>query len=161
MELIKIGKLTASHGIKGEVKVKSDSTLISKNYKGFIYIKIKEQIIPMKIESVKGSEDKKIVKFDYFNSLTEVENLKNIDLFVEEKDLPQLEEDEFYIKDLIGLPVFVSEEVVGEVVGVRDYPQSHYLEIQTEKGLRLIPFINEFVLEVSDRIVVKDIEGLL
>ena len=45
----------------------------------------------------------------------------------------------------------------GLVKDVIEYPQSFYLKIETEKKEVLVPFIKEFVIEVSDSIIVDEI----
>ncbi len=161
MELIKVGKLTTAFGIKGEMKVKSDSECISKKFKNSLYINLNDQLIELKIEGIKGTKDKKIVKFDKFNSLTEVENIKNVDIFVEEKYLPKLDKNEFYIKDLVGMSCFVGEKEISKVINIREYPQGFYLVLEIEEKTKLIPFIDEFVDVVDNKIIIKPIEGLL
>ncbi len=161
MELIKVGKITTAFGVKGELKVKSDSDCIKKNFKHSLYIYLKDELVELKIEGIKGTEDKKMVKFDKFNSLNEVENIKNVDIYVEECNLPKLAKDEFYIKDLIGMPCFVDGKEISKVNNVREYPQGLYLVLEVEGKTKLIPFINEFCDVVDNTIVIKPIEGLL
>lgn len=161
MELIKVGKLTTAFGIKGEMKVKSDSACISKKFKQSLYIYLNDELIELKIEGIKGTDDKKIVKFDKFNSLTEVENIKNVDIFVDEINLPKLDKDEFYIKDLIGMSCIVDDKEISIVKDIREYPQGFYLVLEVEEKTKLIPFIDEFVTVEGDKIIIKPIEGLL
>ncbi len=162
MELIKVGKLTTSFGIKGEFKIKSDSACISKKFKNSLYIYVQDELIELKIESLKGTDDKKIIKFDKFNSLTEIENIKNVDIFVEECNLPKItNKDEFYIKDLVGMNCYVEDKLISSVKSVREYPQGYYLVLEVEGKTKLIPFINEFVDVVEDKIIITPIEGLL
>lgn len=161
MELIKVGKLTTSFGIKGEFKIKSDSACINKKFKHSLYIYIKDELVELKIESLKGTDDKKIIKFDKFNTLTEIENMKNVDIFVDEVNLPKLPNDEFYIKDLIGLSCFVDDKEISTVKAIREYPQGFYLVLEVEGKTKLIPFINEFVDVQGDKVILTPIEGLL
>ncbi|MFI3252270.1 MAG: ribosome maturation factor RimM [bacterium] len=161
MELIKVGRITTAFGIKGELKVKSESDCIKKNFKHSLYIKLNDELIELKIEGIKGTDDKRIVKFDKFNSLTEVENIKNVDIYVEEVNLPKLSKDEFYIKDVIGLPCYVDDKFISNVEDVREYPQGFYLVLIVEEKTKLIPFINEFTELTGDKIIIKPIEGLL
>ncbi len=161
MELIKVGRLTTSFGIKGEFKIKSDSACISKKFKHSLYIYLKDELVELKIESLKGTDDKKIIKFDKFNSLTEIENMKNVDIYVDEVNLPKLNKDEFYIKDLIGMSCYVDDKFISEVKNIREYPQGFYLVLEVEAKTKLIPFIDEFVDVEKDRIIIKPIEGLL
>lgn len=161
MNLIKVGKITTAFGVKGEVKVKSDSDCIKKNYKKSLFIKLNDELVELKIEGIKGTDDKKIVKFDKFNSLNEVENIKNIDIFVDEVNLPELKDDEFYIKDIIDLPCYVGDECISLVKDVREYPQGLYLVLEIDGKTKLIPFISEFAVLEDNKIIINPIEGLL
>lgn len=161
MELIKVGRITTAFGIKGELKVKGESDCIKKNFKHSLYINLNNELVELKIESIKGTDDKRIVKFDKFNSLTEVENIKNVDIFVDEVHLPKLSNDEFYIKDVIGMPCYVNDVLISSVKDVREYPQGFYLVLVIEDKTKFIPFINEFTELLDDRIIIKPIEGLL
>ena len=70
-------------------------------------------------------------------------------------------EDEYYYSDLIGLPVYNQDGIErGIVKEIKELPQCDYLYI-TYKGKNFyVPFLNEFILEVSDKIVLKEVEGL-
>ena len=50
---------------------------------------------------------------------------------------------------------------VGTVVDIKEYPQCFYLEIENEGKKHLIPFIKEFVLDITDIIIIHEMEGLL
>src|SRR5579863_1205241 len=63
---------------------------------------------------------------------TAAEGLTNTRLYVERAQLPEPEEDEFYLADLIGMAAFDSEgaRVVGTVAVVHDYGAGASLEIE-------------------------------
>ena len=46
------------------------------------------------------------------------------------------------------------------MIEVRELPQAEYLVVDYKGKNVLIPFIKEFVLEVNEKIVVNEIEGL-
>ena len=54
------------------------------------------------------------------------------------------------------------DKYIGKVIGFVEYPQCYYLEIKTDEGKKhLIPFINEFVVDITDVIIIHEMEGLL
>ena len=53
------------------------------------------------------------------------------------------------------------EKYIGVVVDIREYPQCYYLVIEDEDKKYLIPFIKEFVVDITDVIIIHEMEGLL
>lgn len=163
MKKIKIGTLTTSHGLKGEVKVMGSSEIFYSKFQGTIYMKKNEIDIPIHIAQVREiGEERFIVKFKEFSSLSEVENLQNLDLLILETDLPDLKEEEYYHKDLVGKMVVNQDgKERGIVSAVVTFPQCDYLEIERDGQKKLVPFRKEFVIEIKEQIIVQEIEGLL
>ena len=71
-----------------------------------------------------------------------------------------LEEDEFLVDDLIGLTVYNEQkELIGEVLDVISIPSNDILEIKTKEKKILIPFINDYIVEITDEyIIIKELE---
>jgi 16S rRNA processing protein RimM len=78
--------------------------------------------------------------------------------------LPEADEDEIYIGDLIGMRVEVDGQgLVGHVRDVYDAPQGYILEVETPTGRPLVPWSDELVLSVDDTtrtIVFAPLDGL-
>ena len=91
---------------------------------------------------------------------TAAEKLINTRLYVERGRLPEPEEEEFYLADLIGLAAFGCEGApIGRISAVHDYGAGASLEIEREDGQPLlVPFTRACVPEVSvagGRIVIE------
>jgi 16S rRNA processing protein RimM len=80
----------------------------------------------------------------------EAEALRGLQLFVDRAALPDTDEDEFYLADLIGLAVETPDgEVLGTVKTVQDFGAGDLLEIQPKGGASWwLPFTREAVPEV-------------
>ena len=93
------------------------------------------------------------------------EALKGTELFVPRERLPEPEEDEVYVHDLIGLPVHVADgSLLGKIVGVADYGAGDLIDVRIEgrRDTVLIPFAQQYVLEADGEKVVVDLpEGYL
>lgn len=78
--------------------------------------------------------------------------------------LPEPEEGEYYVGDLIGMRVEVEGQgLVGHVRDVYDAPQGYILEVETAGGRPLVPFTDELVVSVDDdsrTIVFAPLDGL-
>lgn len=78
--------------------------------------------------------------------------------------LPEPDDDEVYVGDLIGMRVEVEGRgPVGEVRDVYDAPQGYILEVETATGRPLVPYNDDLVLSVDEdtRIIVyAPLDGL-
>lgn len=160
MKYYLVGKIMTTHGIKGEVKVQ--------NYSDFDRYK-KDQILYVlhngkyeKLEVLFSREYPKgmYVTFKGLEDINLVLKYHSDELFIAEDDREKLE-DEFYVSDLIGLKVYNQDmEERGEIVDVLDLPQGSVLVSLYNGARKTIPFRDEFIIEISDKIIVKEIEGL-
>ena len=161
MGYIEIGKIVNTHALKGEVKIKSYSNMDRFKVGNTLYLSDKYISVEVKSHRVKDNFD--YVIFKDYEDINLIEPYKNKSLYILESDLEELDEDEYYIKDLIGLKVYNEDKVYrGIVKNVSEYPSNFMLEIEKEdKKIALVPFRKEFVLEVSDIIIIHEIEGLI
>ncbi|MBQ3185443.1 MAG: 16S rRNA processing protein RimM, partial [Firmicutes bacterium] len=97
MEKIKVGKIVNAVGLKGEVKVYnySDSSEI---YEITPEMYIGDKL--MEIENVRLQKNMVILKIAGMDDRNAAEAVKGREIFITEDDLPELEEGEFYIRDL-------------------------------------------------------------
>lgn len=151
-----IGYITTTHGIKGEVKVKNLSDY--DRFKANQHVNINDK--SFKIEHVKKQHDRLIVKFYEIDSMNDALSLKDQDIYV--KDKPQ-EDGAIHYQDLLGKDVYtLNHTFVGQVKFIREVPQGHLLEVDVSGSLKLIPFVDAFIKDISeDKIVIDLIEGLL
>jgi 16S rRNA processing protein RimM len=86
-------------------------------------------------------------------------------LLVAAADLPPLAEGDAYVRDLIGMRVNdVAGGVVGDVRGVLKMPQGLLLEIQRDRGVVHVPFVDAIVVrtDMEARVItIAPPEGLL
>lgn len=161
MNYIEVGKIVNTHALKGEVKIKSYSNMDRFNKGNILYLG--ESHIEVRIKTHRVKENFDYVVFENYEDINLIEPYKNKLLYIKETDLEELEEDEYYIKDLIGLKVYNEDKLyIGTVKNVSEYPANFMLEVLKENGkIALIPFRKEFVLEVKDVIIIHEIEGLV
>ena len=152
-----IGKISAPFGIKGEVKIspKSDiferqiSELLEKEEKLEFYKGSKK--ISLTPEYIKPHKNEYIFKFQEINDRNQAEELRNYELWIEKDKAANLEENEYYVDELIGFKCI--DENKGEIGYLKDImfqPSSDILVIETkDKKEVLVPFRNEFVKEID------------
>ena len=120
-DLLQVGAIIKTHGIKGEVKVfpLTDDVKRFKKLKEVILEPEKDNMI-LEIESVKFQKNLVILKFKGFDSINDIEMHVKKGIFVTRKDAVPLEEDEYFVADLIGLNVVTEDdEAFGVVKDVR------------------------------------------
>ncbi len=78
------------------------------------------------------------------------ERLVNTRLYIERDRLPQPEDDEFYLADLVGLAATAPEGAsLGRVAAVHDYGAGASLEIERDGRALLVPFTRACVPEID------------
>ena len=140
-ELVCLGVITGARGLRGELWIKSftgDPARIG-DY-GALSDESGEQSFRVTVKDVvKG---KVLVRIKGVADRTAVERLKGVKLYVDRAKLPELEEEEYYYADLIGLRVeLTTGETLGTVKAVHDFGAGDLLDVAGEgrKGL-MLPF---------------------
>lgn len=162
--MIKFGTLLKPHGLKGEFKFYSDSHFISERVKknSQLYLKINDELRAVCVDYAYINSLPYRIKFKEYNSLTEIEKLKNIDIFVEEYQLDS--SDEFLYSDLIGCFVYDQNSLFkGKVTEIVELPNQILLRVVNDDNYSLVPFSLKLVPEVdilNKKIIVNWIDGL-
>lgn len=151
-ELLQVGVITTTHGVRGEVKVfpTTDDPARFKKLKDVILDngKVKKDL---EIESVKFFKNMVILKFKGLDNINDVERFRQAKLFVTRENAVELEEDEYFIADLIGIKVTSDG---GEELGIiKDVLQTgandvYVIEKENTPDL-LVPAIHDCVLAVD------------
>lgn len=163
MEKINIGKIVNVVGLKGEVKVYNYSDSVD------AYVETPEVYVGdklTKIEKVRLQKNMVVLKLEGINDRDAAEKARGKLIYITEEDLPELDEGEFYIRDLIGMAVFEENgNKIGEVSDVIQNSAQDIFEIETAENKKvLIPRVDEFILDIdadNREIKVRLIEGLL
>lgn len=154
-DLLQVGVITSTHGVRGEVKVfpTTDDPARFKKLKHVILDTGKEQI-DLEIAGVKFFKNMVILKFKGIDNINDVEKYRQKGLFVTREHAVKLKKDEYFIADLIGLQVTSDEgEALGEISDVLQTGANDVYVIKTPEGEEiLLPAIKDCVKAV-------DIEG--
>ncbi|HIZ45046.1 MAG TPA: ribosome maturation factor RimM [Firmicutes bacterium] len=163
----RVGVITSTHGIRGEVKVfpTTDDPERFRSLKETILRARREERV-LEIEHVKFFKQFVILKFKGIDSINEIEPYKGAELWVTRENAVPLEEGEYFIADLIGLPVITDEgKQLGVMKDVIQTGANDVYEVQMENGKTvLLPVIEECVLSVGTEkgeILVHVMDGLL
>jgi 16S rRNA processing protein RimM len=151
-DLLQIGVITSTHGIKGEVKVfpTTDDNNRFKKLKD-CFVEYKNEMLPMKAKGCKFFKNMVILHFEGMDDINEVEKYKQCKLYVDREHAVPLEEDEYFMTDLIGMQVVTDEgRQLGNLqeiipTGANDV----YVVVDEDKKELLLPAIKECILSVD------------
>ena len=146
---LRVGVISSSHGVRGEAKIfpTTDDVQRFKKLKTCI-LDTGREYKELHIESVKFFKQMVILKFKEITSIDELMPYKGKDLLVTRDQAVKLEENEYFICDLIGLRVVTDEgEDFGVLTDVMQTGANDVYCIRTEEhGEVLIPAILKFLL---------------
>ena len=148
---LQVGAITSTHGVRGEVKVfpTTDDPKRFKRLKEVILDTGREELV-LEIEGVKFFKQFVILKFKGIDNINDIERYKRRSLFVTREDAVELEEDEYYIADLIGMDVITDEGEEGKLVDVIETGANEVYVVEFDKyGEVLIPAIHDCILDVD------------
>lgn len=172
-DLIEIGFIRAAHGLRGQVVVHAHSQdAASLMDYGPLLNADGSKSYRLEVTSDQGKDF--LCKIEGITDRNQAEALRGTKLFIPASSLPEPEEGQFYIKDLIGLRVENDKGVVlGKVVDVLNLGANDAFDIEFthdgEKELEtpqteLLLFIDQYILNVDidgGKIVVDLPYGLL
>jgi 16S rRNA processing protein RimM len=182
---IKIGKISAASGLRGEVKLFHDSGEHERLAGiGELFLRAKKDSANNAVgaqgqspEQEQVTEQYKVINLRFQGKIpiltlegvttrSEAEALIGAEVYADKDSLAPLEEDSYYVSDLIGLSVADTVRGdIGKVAGILDNPAHDILRIKPREGSEiLLPLIEEFIISIdidSRLIKVKVPDGLI
>ena len=152
-----VGTIVNTHGIKGEVKIKSETNLDRFNKGNVLFLKKGNKYFEIHVDSHRVHKGMDLITFNGINDINDVLEYKGCNLYIKHED-----DEKIYYEDLIGKNIIVDGKICGIVVDIREVPQGIILECDCGGKTKFIPYVSEFIKEVKeDGIIVTPIEGLL
>lgn len=153
-KLVLIGKVTGAFGVQGELRIAAytETPLALINYRVLLRENGEPVLTLISGRSFKGGV---IARAKEVADKTAADKLRGLKLFAPRSALPPVEEDEFYLADLIGLKVETADgTAIGKVKAVQNFGAGDLLEIEEGPGRKswYLPFTREAA-------PVVDIEG--
>jgi len=166
-DLLQVGAITTTHGVRGEVKV-FPTTDDAKRFGKLKEVELETATgtTTLHIEQVKYFKQLVILKFKEYNSLNEVENLRGKKLYVTREHAVKLNKDEYFIADLIDMKVVDEEKgLEGVLTDVIQTGANDVYEIRLTDGKEfLLPAIKDCIkkVDMEERVIsIHIMEGLL
>lgn len=167
-DLVVVGRVAKPHGIRGELCMDchAESPLLFKGLKHVWLAEPGKRPLRLELASSRPHQGRVLLILKAIPDRTAAEGLRGMDVLVREADLPELDDDEFYMHEILG---FAVEDESGADLGVLD----NFLEnaeqftwvIKHPSGREImLPAVDAFVVDINaeaGRIVVAPPEGLL
>jgi len=158
--MVYVGEIVNTHGLKGELRIISDF-----KYKDNVFFQGNKLYLGKRKQEVTLTSYRKhknydMVTFEGINDINDAIIFKSDEVFVERESLKI---DGYVDEDIIGLNVYNEDKLIGIVDNI--LKNNHdILVIKDEVNTHLVPFVDEFILNIDvdkKRIDIKVIEGLL
>lgn len=151
-DLLQVGILSSTHGVRGEIKVFPTTDDVKRFKKNKEYILgTKNGNMDVRVESVKFFKQFVILKFEGIDTLDDILVYKGCSLYVNRAHAVKLQKDEYFIADLIDMEVFdVDDNYIGKLTDVLETGANDVYEITTEDDKTyLFPAIKECIKKVD------------
>ena len=166
-DLLQVGIITSTHGVRGEVKVypTTDDPRRFRRLKEVVLDTGREKL-NLEIEGVKFFKQFVILKFKGLDNINDIEKYRQKSLYVTRKNAVRLQRDEYFIADLIGLKVQDEDgKELGTVKDVIETGANDVYEVEMADGKSLLlPAMKQCILNVdveNGTMQVHVLEGLL
>ncbi len=169
MEFLEVGQIVNTHGIKGEVRVMSQTDFPEERFSpgSILFIGTRDgEKVEIEVRSGRPHKQFQLVAFENHPTIEDVERYKGLTLFILKQQVKPLQENSFYYHDILGCTVVsLNNETIGEVSDILETGANDVWEVKGVNGKNhYIPFIRDVVKEVdvaNKRVVIDVLEGLL
>ena len=165
-DLLQVGVITTTHGIRGEVKVYPTTDDAHRfDYLESVLLDTGKELCELEIQRVKYFKQFVILKFRDVDNINDIEPYKGKSLYVTRDFAVPLEENEYYIADLIDMDVFLEDgSLFGTLKDVMETGANDvYVIHTTDKKEVLVPAIKDCVKEVDvekNKMIIHLLKGL-
>ena len=151
--LIRVARVAGAFGVKGEVRISA----FTEDPKTLLAHKtlLREDGAPgLTLLSGRAQKDNLIARVEGIETPEAADAMRGLQLYIPRDALPEPDEDEFYLSDLVGLAaVSPTGEPLGRIKTVRDFGAGDILEIQPPAGA------SWWVAFTKEAVPTVDIEG--
>ena len=150
-DLLKVGVITTTHGVRGEVKVFPTTDAERFMELEYVILDTVREKRELTIQNVKFFKNLVILKFEGIDYINDIEKYKGKELWVPREEAQELDEDEYYIGDLIGMDVLLEDGTrFGSLKDVMETGANDVYVVETEEGKEvLLPAIHDCIMDVD------------
>jgi len=151
-DLILLGKIVATHGIRGQLRV----VPYSGQFDTFLAVKtvtMKDasgRLLVQEIVSATVHGKKLLLTFKGYGDINHVEHLVGCELYVNREQLPMPDDDEYYWYDLIGLAVVTEDgQQLGILESIIETGSNDVYVVKSPAREYLVPALAEVVTSID------------
>ena len=164
-QFFRIGAISSTHGLKGEVKVYPLTDPERFDELSYVLLETGRERIRLEVERVRWFKNLAIIKFAGLDDISMVEKYRGRELWIPREDAQKLDENEYYIGDLIGMQVVTEEgRLLGTVSDVLQTGANDVYVVSSEgKKDLLLPAVRHCILLVDvneNRMTVRLMKGM-
>ena len=143
------GKVTAPHGIMGEVRVQpwADSPQF---LCGFSTLYVDQTHWPIQVERARVHKNMAILKFHGVTDVPSALAMRNAILYIDRADV-KLPEGSFFLADIMGLEARDAQTgaVLGKIADIMDLPAGNVYVIRGGEREIMVPAVPQFIAETN------------
>ena len=161
MNLIKIGKIVNTHGIKGELRILSKFPYKDKVFINNMKIYIDKKDIEI-INTYRRHKNFDMITLKGYNNINEVLKYKGKYVYIDSSDI-KLDNNKYLDEELIGLIVIYENVEKGIIKDIERYDKTVLFNIKGNNKNYLIPYNDNLIDKIdinNKKIYIKDIKGL-
>ncbi|HSX20882.1 MAG TPA: ribosome maturation factor RimM [Gammaproteobacteria bacterium] len=150
--MVVVGKIGAPYGVRGWVKIFSFTEPLTNLFTYKLLLQAPKELQAIAIEEFRAHGEGFVAKLVDIDDRDQAALLTNLQLVVDREDLPELETEQYYFADLIGLTVFNQDKIeLGEVVEFFATGANDVMVVQSAKNKQyLIPFVlDEYIIAID------------
>jgi 16S rRNA processing protein RimM len=150
--LVLMGKVAATHGIRGQLRVNAYSGM-AESFQAARALFLKDaagRIQRHEIAAVAGHGKKLLLKLEGYSDINQVLHFVGSEVFLDRDQLPATEEDEYYWHDLVGMKVVTTDNrTLGVLESIIETGSNDVYVVAAGKKEYLIPALSDVVVSVD------------
>ena len=163
MEFICVGKIVQTHGIKGELRIRSNFLKKDIVFKKGFTLYLGDEKKPEVINTYRPHKEFDMVTFEGYNNINQVLDYLKLKVYAKKEDI-ELKEDEYILEELVGLDVIEDGLNLGKVSEIVYNNSNILLYVISENTNFYIPNNPNFIKKVNldkNEIIVENAKGLI
>lgn len=144
---VALGAISRPHGVRGELRVhlfNADSELLATRTR--VHLRdAAGKVTAHEVRSSRRAPKTWLLALEGITTPEAAELLRDHEVCIPRDEMPAPDEDEFYLRDAVGLPVVRAGEKVGEVLEVMLYPSMECFRCRFADGIREVPVMRPWV----------------
>ena len=150
-EVIKIGKVTKTHGVSGELSCTFINDIFGEDDAPYLVVDIDGIFVPFFIEEYRFKSDvTALIKFEDIDDTDSAKLLLGRELYFPMKYITESEPLN-YGEGILGYKIYSAGKLIGTIEGVDDSTSNVLFSVKTMSGEELlIPAVDDFVENIDD-----------